>query len=150
MRKTSSNANLSERKFTRVDGDLNDLESLKRAAQGMNYIYHLAGITSATDGEIFYEHNTRGTARMAEAALSSGDSLHRFVHVSSLAAGGPVTTGEPRNETQADSPTSQYGKSKLAGEKELLKFKDRYPIVIVRPPMVYGPRDKNVFMMIHP
>lgn len=148
MRKNSSPSNLEGRQYTKVDGDLSDPASLRRAVLGMNYIFHVAGVTAATDPKIFFESNARGTAHIAEAALEASSTLKRFVYVSSLAAGGPTRTPEPRKESHPDEPLSEYGKSKREGELELLKYKDRYPVVIVRPPMVYGPKDKDVFVMI--
>jgi len=74
--------------------------------------------------------------------------LQRFVYVSSIAAGGPASSLAEKRESELATPVSAYGESKLAGEAALLQFKDRYPISIVRPPIVYGPRDKNVFVII--
>src|SRR5262249_27707444 len=77
--------------------------------------------------------------------------LKRFVYVSSLAAAGPASSHDrPKTEAETESPVSAYGESKLAGERELLTFKDRFPVTIVRPPMVYGPKDKAVFGVIRP
>jgi nucleoside-diphosphate-sugar epimerase len=55
---------------------------------------------------------------------------------------------DPRKEGEQDHPVSAYGESKLQAEKELLHYKDAFPITIVRPPMVYGPKDKGVFVVI--
>ena len=42
-------------------------------------------------------------------------------------------------------PVSDYGRSKLLAEDEARAYKDRLPVVIIRPPSVYGPRDTDVY-----
>jgi nucleoside-diphosphate-sugar epimerase len=151
MRRTSSPANLKDLKYQRVEGDLSDFESLKRAVSshgGMNYVFHLAGATAAPTRASFFECNAGGTASLARAVAEAGVKPSRFVYVSSLAAGGPALSREPRKETDPDRPVSAYGESKREGERELLRYSDRFPISIVRPPLVYGPKDKNVFLII--
>ncbi|HUP58350.1 MAG TPA: NAD-dependent epimerase/dehydratase family protein [Bdellovibrionota bacterium] len=148
MRKTSSPANLEGLKFNRVEGDICNPESLKPAVKGMNYVFHLAGLTAAPNRAAYLRANAEPLGSLAAAVAEAGGGLSRFVHVSSLAAGGPVTSLDPRTEEQPDQPVSAYGESKLEGERLLLKYKDQFPISIVRPPMVYGPRDKGVFVMI--
>lgn len=150
MRKTSSAANLEGLRYERREGDLADEASLRRAVEGMDYVFHLAGATAAPNREAFFEHNAHGTARLARAAAEiSGLKLKRFVYVSSLAAAGPALAFEsPRIESEANAPVSTYGESKLAGEIEVLKLREKMPITIVRPPIVYGPRDKNVFTLV--
>ena len=53
--------------------------------------------------------------------------------------------GTPVDEKSPCNPITTYGMSKLEAEKECLKMMDSFPITIVRPPAVYGPRDKDVF-----
>jgi nucleoside-diphosphate-sugar epimerase len=152
MRKSSSPANLEHARFQRVEGDLRDPNSLREAVRGMDYVFHLAGMVSARNREEFFENNAAGTRRLAEAVAqqvrNDGRAISRFVLVSSLAAGGPADSREPRTEEQEDHPVSAYGESKLHAERELLKFRELYPVAIIRPPIVYGPRDKGVFTMI--
>lgn len=148
MRKTSSSANLEGLAYQRVEGDVSDLASLKRAVTEMDYVFHLAGVISAPTKNAYYECNAEGTRKLAEAVAEKCPSLTRFVYVSSLAAGGPARSGAPRTEIEADKPVSLYGDSKRQGELELLKHKDRFPISIVRPPLVYGPRDRGVFVFV--
>jgi len=148
MRKTSSAANLEGLKYERLEGDLSDLRSLKSAVKGMDYVFHLAGTIFGPNRQYFFEHNSEGTRRLAEAVAENCPSLKRFVFVSSLAAGGPSLSASPRTESDSDAPVSAYGWSKLSAEHTLLKFKDRYPISILRPPMVYGPKDKATFIFV--
>jgi nucleoside-diphosphate-sugar epimerase len=71
--------------------------------------------------------------------------LRKFVFLSSLSATGPAKEGRPVDEETPASPVSHYGKSKLAAEQAVLKhIKERgLPAVIIRPPAVYGPRDRG-------
>ncbi len=148
LRKTSDTSNLQGLKYHRREGDLSHLDSLKEAVQDVDVIYHLAGATMAPDREAFFRHNAQGTALLARAAAEARPGLKRFVFVSSMAAGGPSTSPSPKLESDPDQPVSLYGESKLQGEKDLLRHKDIFPISIIRPPMVYGPRDKGVFIAI--
>jgi dihydroflavonol-4-reductase len=149
LRKTSLTANLEGLSYRRVEGDLADSASLQRAVHGMDYIFHLAGVVRGANRDYFFRHNVEGTLRVLEATASDAPTLKRFVHVSSMAAAGPaVSLDQPLVETAVASPVSSYGESKLQSEFEVLRFKNRFPVSIVRPPLVYGPRDKDIFSVI--
>src|SRR4051812_22367787 len=115
MRRSSSAANLEGLKYERIEGDLYDVASLRAAikGQGMNYVFHLAGLTAARNREAYLKANATPVGNLAQAVSDEGGALSRFVFVSSLAAGGPVTSLAPRTEEQADAPVSCYGESKL-------------------------------------
>jgi dihydroflavonol-4-reductase len=151
MRSTSSSANLEGLRFQKLEGDLSNEESLKKALRkvpDLKYVFHLAGATSGPNRNFYFEQNARGTERLARAVSEECSHLTRFVHVSSLAAAGPSGSTRLREESEPDHPVSAYGESKLEGEREVLKYKNQFPITIIRPPMVYGPRDKGVFLII--
>lgn len=148
MRKSSSDANLKGLRYTRVEGDILDRDSLCRAVEGCDYVFHLAGMISAQDAHEYFQYNAEGTHLLAQAVASHAPGLKRFVFVSSLAAGGPAAGPEPRKETDPDHPVSAYGQSKRAGERFLLHFKEKFPVLIIRPPMVYGPKDKATFILV--
>lgn len=148
LRKSSDTKNLEGLKYTRCEGSLNDINSLNKAVQGMDYIFHLAGVTSAASSNDYFEHNAYGTARLAQATSKYCKNIKNFIYVSSLAAGGPAYSLVPRTELDKDDPVSLYGISKLKGEQELLKYEKIFPLGIIRPPMVYGPKDKGLFFMI--
>lgn len=145
LRQSSKIDNLEGCVYQRITGDLGDEESLAKAVEGVDYIYHLAGTVAAPDRDTYFKHNAEGTERLARAAAASQErgqtKLKRFVFVSSLAAGGPSAGMEPRKEGDPDHPVSAYGQSKHEAEKRLMQFKEAYPVSIVRPPIVYGPRD---------
>lgn len=151
MRRSSSSSNLDGLRMTRLEGDLSDENSLKAAIRrvpDLDYVFHLAGATTGPNREFYFEHNAKGTGRLARAVAEERPGLQRFVYVSSLAAAGPARTNTPKLESEPEEPVSTYGSSKLEGEKELLRYKTVFPISIVRPPMVYGPKDKGVLVVI--
>jgi dihydroflavonol-4-reductase len=144
LRETSSIDNLKGVHFTRLTGDLRETASLERACQNTEVIFHLAGLTAAKNREEFFKYNAEGTKNLAQAALKAG--VKKFIYVSSLAASGPAAGLSPRLESDPEHPVSMYGESKLRGELYLDELKGQLPFVVIRPPLVYGPRDKNIFL----
>jgi len=150
MRKSSLRQNLEGAQFQPVIGDLQDFESLKEAVKGVDIVFHLAGCIAARTRDEFFRHNAEGTANLARACAEANPGLKRFVYVSSIAASGPARSKAPKREDEPDLPISAYGESKLAGEKELEKWaqKGSFGFTVIRPPAVYGPRDKGIFEFI--
>jgi nucleoside-diphosphate-sugar epimerase len=136
---------LSGRKVRVVAGDCSDPGSLEKAVRNVSVIYHVAGLTKAFRSADYYAVNQQGTRNVLEACGRNNPDLRKFVLVSSLAAAGPSQKGRPVTDGDAPKPVSDYGRSKLFAEAEALKFKDRFPVVIIRPSAVYGPRDTDVF-----
>ncbi len=128
-----------------VEGDLFNPEAMKEAVAGVDRVYHLAGITKARTKEEYYRGNHHATRNLLESVLKHRPDLGRFVHVSSQAAVGPSMPGAPVDEATPFHPITTYGRSKMEAEKECLRVADRLPVTIVRPPAVYGPRDRDVF-----
>jgi nucleoside-diphosphate-sugar epimerase len=123
-----------------VAGDLDDPASLARAVEGQDVVFHVAGCIAARSETDFLRCNRDGTARLVAAAARAR--VSRFVYVSSMAAGGPSGKGCPLAGTEPPRPVTAYGRSKLAGEAVVTA--GDVPWVIVRPPTVYGPRDREV------
>jgi nucleoside-diphosphate-sugar epimerase len=124
-------------------GDLASGAGLAEALRGSDAVIHLAGVTKALRREDYYTGNVRATRQLAQAMAGRGI---RLVHVSSLAAMGPATGGAPLAEDAEAHPLTHYGKSKLDAERVV---RDLAPdAVIVRPPVVYGPRDTDVFQLL--
>lgn len=148
MRATSSKANLVGVDYEIALGDLSNPVSLEKAVAGVDYIFHLAGCVAARTPAEYFAHNSVGTRNLAKAARSAA-TLKRFVYVSSLAAGGPSFGENPRTEQDQDEPISSYGHSKRQGEVHLREEAlGKYGITIVRPPAVYGPRDRGIFEFV--
>ncbi|HWO73793.1 MAG TPA: SDR family NAD(P)-dependent oxidoreductase [Dehalococcoidia bacterium] len=125
----------------RVEGDLRDHESLARAVQGVDIVVHAAGLTmgAALSEAEFHEVNALATGRLAKAAREAG--VRRFVYVSSQAAQGPNHDGSSR-APDPPRPISAYGRSKLAGEYAALAERDPMSVAVLRPPVIYGERDR--------
>ncbi len=128
-----------------VTGDCSDPGSLVPAVKNASVVYHVAGLTKAFRTGDFYAVNQSGTRSLLEVCGRHNPGIGKFVLVSSLAAMGPAREGHPLTDRDAPNPVSDYGRSKLLAEEEALRFKDRFPVVIVRPSAVYGPRDTDVF-----
>ena len=126
-----------------VHGDLDDAGALRDGCAGADVIYHVAGRISARGLDEFMQANRDGTAHVLEAA--SQRPPRRFVLVSSLAAAGPTQPGAPVYETRPPSPVTPYGQSKLAAE--VLVRAMAFPWTIVRPPAVYGERDREMLKL---
>jgi nucleoside-diphosphate-sugar epimerase len=126
-----------------VEASLDTGEGLDRALEGITSVIHLAGVTKALRPADYYTGNVRSTEVLAKAI--AGKPI-RLVHVSSLAAAGPNPDGRPLDEDSPPRPFSHYGKSKLESEEAV---RSAVPdAVIVRPPVVYGPRDTDVFQIL--
>ncbi|MCX8069923.1 MAG: NAD(P)-dependent oxidoreductase [Thermodesulfovibrionales bacterium] len=108
-----------------------------------DYIFHLAGLTKAPTKNDFFLANVRVTENLISAVLNKSLSLKRFVHISSLSAVGPAQSNVPLTEESKPNPVSDYGISKLKGEELVYGVRDLIPITILRPTIVYGPRDKD-------
>ena len=132
-----------------IRGDLVTGAGLARSLSGVDIVIHLAGVTKALSTAEYYAGNVQASENLARAlAQVSTDEKRpiRMVHVSSLAAAGPGLDSRPVEESAEPHPVSHYGKSKLEGERVVRALLP--DAVIVRPPVVYGPRDTDVFQML--
>ena len=139
-RSASKAADLAQREVRVVPGDLHDIAGLERAVRDQDVVYHVAGVVAARDESEFLRSNRDGTRNVLTAAEREGKP--RFVLVSSLAAAGPALRGAPLLGTEPPHPVTAYGRSKLAAEQVVRS--SSLPWSIVRPPIVYGPRDREV------
>ena len=123
------------------------VEPLTEALRGATWVVHAAGQIRARSAREFHEANVSVTERMLRAATSQ-DGIQRFVLVSSQAAAGPAdSSGRPVTEGERPDPVSPYGVSKLRAEELTLLLQDKIPVVVIRPPAVYGPRDTSIFTL---
>lgn len=154
VRKGSSRQFLQDERIRFIELDLNSEERLEEQLEGhcFDYVVHAAGLTKTTDNNQFFFVNTRGTMVLTEVLLRMKMPLKRFVYLSSLSIFGPVREQQPYTEiveTDEPHPNTAYGRSKLLAEKFLEEKgeKNAFPYVILRPTGVYGPREKDYFMM---
>jgi nucleoside-diphosphate-sugar epimerase len=127
-------------------GSVTDPASLKLAVEGVSHVIHCAGLTKACANDDYFQVNQLGTRHVVEAVNQADSGIRRFIHISSLAAVGPATQALPATEEDTPHPVSVYGRSKLAGEREV-QARCRVHFTVVRPPAVYGPRDQGFFSM---
>ena len=126
------------------DSGLADPRALARACDGADVVFHLAGLTEARAPADYYAVNTEGTACVLRAAATHNGSAPRVIVMSSIAALGPCRNGEALAPDTVPFPISHYGHSKLLAETVVHAYADRVPTVVIRPPSVYGPREKAV------
>ena len=125
-------------------GDMDETRSLLEGVRGVEQVYHVAGLTRASAAREFFRINGEGTRHLVHACLETPRGPRRLVHLSSLAAVGPMPTATACTEDTAPRPVSPYGWSKLQGEAAVLGVRDRLHVTVLRPPVVYGPRDRGV------
>ncbi len=125
------------------EGSLYDANSLHRAVTDVDVLVHVAGQIAGRDEADFYRGNVLVTRNLLDAVRAYRPNLKRFVHISSGAVTGPSPSAEqPLTEEAAPKPLTAYGRTKLQAEQEVLAVANEIPVTIVRPPVVYGPRDE--------
>lgn len=132
-----------------VCGDVRDQQSLRPAFHQADQVFHLAGLVKARRRRELFEVNHIGTYNVG-VCCARQPNPPTLVYVSSLAAAGPCRTDGPRCECEPPSPISQYGCSKLQGERVLREMSFELPLTIVRPAVVFGPGDANSFAIFRP
>ena len=129
----------------RVEGDLRDQASLRKALIGCRQLYHVAAHYAlwAKDPAIFYDVNVTGTKNLLEAAREVG--TERIVYCSTIGAIGlPPGGGLGTEETPVslEQMAGHYKRSKYLAEQEVLKLaKAGLPVVIVNPSAPVGAGD---------
>jgi dihydroflavonol-4-reductase len=127
--------------FERAEGDVTRAQSLTQAMQGVDTVFHLAGLRRAPTAAPFFEVNTEGTRKVCEAMVQAG--ARRLVLCSSLAACGPSRPERPRTEEDPLEPSDWYGESKAEAERVALGYTGRLEVAVVRPPRILGPKDRE-------
>ncbi|MEI7894636.1 MAG: NAD(P)-dependent oxidoreductase [Myxococcales bacterium] len=123
-----------------AEGSVEDAASLVSAMRGVDGVVHAAGLVKARNRDEFFATNVTGTTNLLDATKREAPGLRRFVFVSSLGAVGPSADGGPVDPGQAK-PVTHYGRSKLEAERAVVAERDRLPVTVIRPPLIYGPRD---------
>ena len=141
---------LADLDVTTVRGDLSDVPVLWEALAGVSHVYHVAGITRAQDWEAFERVNVRATMNLMGAIKHAAPDVERVLVTSSLAAVGRCEADVATEDVPLN-PVSRYGRSKAEMEQALHdphqmteSYAEALPVVIVRPPAVYGPRDRDI------
>ena len=168
VRGTSSRGYLADKRiqfaqldFSQKDRLKSQLHEYKEAmgGKGWDYVIHAAGATKCLHESDFFKTNTEGTINLVEALRAEDMLPSRFVFISSLSVFGAIREEPVRVATASNpwiyspillsdkpNPNTAYGKSKLEAERYLLSQPD-LPLTILRPTGVYGPREKDYFLM---
>ena len=160
VRKSSSTAFLQDERIHLIALNLSSEEQLKEQLKDLqfDYVVHAAGVTKCLKKEDFFRVNTEGTKHLVRALMATQHNLQRFVYISSLSIMGAIREEQPYQEIRESDeakPNTAYGKSKLEAEQWLsqlplyLEGDERrpFPYVVLRPTGVYGPRERDYFMM---
>ncbi len=146
IRKTSNLRWLENKPLDLIEASLSNTEQLIKAVDGVDYIFHIAGRTAASNENQFIEANCNGTENLLKAVDKVQPTLKRFIFCSSLTVSGPAKSlDKPITEDMELNPVTAYGRSKKAAESIVCNYMSKIPITIVRPHAVYGPRDEDIF-----
>ncbi len=148
LRQSSKTVNIDGIDVEKVYGDVTDMESVRKAMEGCDRLYHAAGIVSfkQADYKKMEAVNVGGTYNVFTAAMEAG--VKKAVYTSSVAAIGLRPGRELANEETPFDPKStniQYILSKYHAEREALRFAEKgLPLVLVNPSIVIGAGDVYV------
>ena len=152
IRKSSSKEYLQDERIHFIELNLSSKAQLieQLRPHQFDYVVHAAGVTKCLNKADFRRINTEGTKNLVDALLHLQMPLKRFVFLSSLSVFGAIKEQLPYDEIREDDtpkPNTEYGRSKLEAEKYIDSIGSRLPYTILRPTGVYGPREKDYFMM---
>jgi len=145
-RKSSNLQWLKGKNIQIFDSGLLDKDGLRKAFQGADYIYHVAGVVKSKKPEGYFHGNVETTRVLLETAVEFKDTIKKFLIVSSQTAAGPSRNGKVITEDDPCNPITTYGRSKLAEEELAKSFMNLLPITICRAPAVFGDRDTEIFI----
>ncbi|MCA6079573.1 MAG: NAD-dependent epimerase/dehydratase family protein [Endomicrobium sp.] len=131
-------------------GDLGDKEFSEISVKNVDVVVHCAGVVRAARKDEYFKGNVENTKNLCRAVLKLNPALKKFIFISSQAAMGPSTSASVKNFTDKENPVSDYGLSKLAAESEIKRMLcGKVPYTVLRPAVVYGPRDKDIFIFFN-
>ncbi|MFA5101998.1 MAG: NAD(P)-dependent oxidoreductase [Candidatus Thermoplasmatota archaeon] len=150
LRRTTSDITfLKGKNVAFVIGDLTDKDSLRKACQQVDVVYHLAALPRDWGPKkTFFEVNFDGTKHLLNACVDA--KVPRFVFMSSAAVYGFPRTQQPLAEDYQKNPTPKYGESKLSAEGLLWGYgiTSNMMVTAVRSPLVTGPRDRLIALFL--
>ncbi len=147
VRPTSDTSGLPVESLELLLGDVTDPASLEAAVEDIDVVYHLAGALEARSLAELNLVNEAGPRNVA-ASCARQEQPPILVLLSSLEAAGPDIPGQLRTEQDRSDPVSNYGRSKLAGERAIIEFAADVPITIVRASGVFGARDRETLEVV--
>jgi nucleoside-diphosphate-sugar epimerase len=126
-------------------GSMLDKKIMSDLAQDIDVVYHLAAAQHEANvpDQLFWDVNVTGTKTILEACANAG--VKRFVHGSTIGVYGNLEG--VIHENSECKPDNIYGSTKLEGEKCVLSFKEKLPVVIIRISETYGPGDRRLLKL---
>jgi len=155
VRSTSSKKYLTDKRIHFINLNFQNPTELRSQIAGFksthckwDYVIHCAGVTKCKNKAEFDQHNYEATKNLVEVLTEFNMIPRQFIYISTLSVYGPIRENnyEPIAEEDTPLPNTAYGKSKLKTEHYLKSLPD-FPYVIFRPTGVYGPREKDYFLM---
>jgi nucleoside-diphosphate-sugar epimerase len=136
---------LKEERFKIIEGSVVDENTVRKAVEGVDIVYHLAAAQheAGKSDQHFHNVNVVGTRNMLQASCDVG--AKRFVH------GSTIGVYDARSGTvRDDSPTvpdNVYGRTKLEAERVVASFREKLPTVTIRISETYGPGDSRLLKL---
>jgi nucleoside-diphosphate-sugar epimerase len=129
-----------------TSGTVTDRAAVFQAMEGIDIVFHLAAAQHEMNipDQKFRDVNVGGTRNVVEAGIRLG--VKRLVHGSTIGVYGSGMNGTI-DENSPLKPDNIYGVTKLEGEKVVLSFKEKLPVVIIRIPETYGPGDRRLLKL---
>ena len=129
-----------------VVGSVTDNEKVIESLHGIDIVYHLAAAQHEANvsDQIFWDVNVTGTRNLIEASFGAG--VKRFVHGSTIGVYGSALNGK-LDEDSPLRPDNIYGITKLEGERVVLSYQGKLPLVIIRISETYGPGDRRLLKL---
>lgn len=149
LRKSSDVKHLQAYNLQYTYPDFTDVASLDREIKQkqFNFIIHAAALTRARTPEEYNYVNATYTNNLAKAVADNTQFVKKLVFMSSLGAVGPLLSPDGLiTSATVPTPVTTYGKSKLLAEKLLSDY--ALPSIILRPTAVFGPREKDIFIVL--
>ena len=132
-----------------IKGDVRDIDSISKAVDNVDLIYHLAAYTRmwAKDKSVYEEVNIKGAENVAKVAL---DKKKKLIYISSfIALGGTPEEPVDENHESEDGVILDYAKTKFQAKKLIKEYIGKgLNATIFYPGIVYGPGDFNIFGQI--
>lgn len=150
VRKTSNSDFLDKLGVEKIYGDIEDIRSIDAALKGVNIVYHTVGVLGkwTVPEDVYWRVHVTGVKNLLDSIVKMDNNLGRLVYCSTAGVLGPISK-LPADESYQYNPTNVYERTKVEAEKLAIEYYNKYkiPVVIIRPELVYGPRDLHTLKM---
>lgn len=156
VRRTSNLTYLKDKRINFIELDFSDIDNIEQqlrkhmaSNRKWDYIIHNAGVTKCRNNRTFDEVNFIGTKNFVDTIIKLDIVPKQFFFMSTLGVFGAIheNDGMPIRESDRKEPNTKYGISKYKAENYISSI-DGFPYVFIRPTGVYGPREKDYFLIV--